>query len=364
MSELPPETVSLYSLATWTNGLAFRSIDFADSGSPVVKLSEVKKGISGQTKFTDSEFDAKYRIRAGDMIFCWSGQPETSIGTYYWRGPDGWLNQHLFRVEPRSAAVINKYFYFLLNSLNPRFVEIARNKQTTGLGHVTKRDLQALRVRLPPLDKQRRIAGVLGALDDLAIADATLACKLRGAAQCAYIAQVSGESESRILGDVLELRYGRSLPASARRPGSVTVFGSAGEVGVHDTALVAGPGVVVGRKGSVGTVHWASGDFFPIDTTFYVQSELPTLFVYFALRQVGLERMNSDSAVPGLNRSHALSRMIRVPTQDNLRKFEEQSTPLWEAADDLDAEASQLRAARDKLLPLLMSGRVRVGEEM
>ena len=159
------ERQPLYSLAQWVNGLAFRNIEFGPTGKPVIKISEVKGGISGQTKFTQQTFDESVHVRPNDLLFAWSGQPETSIDAFWWRGPDGWLNQHIFRVTP-IPSVDTTFFYYLLKYLNPNFVGIARNKQTTGLGHVTKRDLENIDAAIPPLEEQRAIARVLGALDD------------------------------------------------------------------------------------------------------------------------------------------------------------------------------------------------------
>ncbi|GIX10633.1 restriction endonuclease subunit S [Elioraea sp.] len=156
---------SLYSLATWVNGIAFKDIQFAPTGRPVIKIAEIKGGISGQTKFTRQTFDESVFVRAGDLLFSWSGQPETSIDAFWWRGPEGWLNQHVFRVTPTDG--IDKVFlYYLLRYLKPNFVGIARNKQTTGLGHVTKRDMENMEVAHPDLPEQRAIAHILGTLDD------------------------------------------------------------------------------------------------------------------------------------------------------------------------------------------------------
>jgi type I restriction enzyme S subunit len=155
----------LYVLADWVNGLAFRDIQFSPAGLPVIKIAEIKDGVSGQTKFTSQSFDESVRVRSGDLLYSWSGQPETSIDAYWWRGPDGWLNQHIFKVTPR-IGVDPVFLYYLLRYLKPNFVGIARNKQTTGLGHVTRRDLENLRVGLPLIEEQRAIARVLGSLDD------------------------------------------------------------------------------------------------------------------------------------------------------------------------------------------------------
>jgi type I restriction enzyme S subunit len=138
----------LYDLSEWVNGMTFRNIHFSPIGKPVIKIAEIKNGISGQTKFTEAEYDPIYHVTDGDMLFSWSGQPETSIDVFRWRGPDGWLNQHIFKVHPKAGCQ-ELYFFYLLKYLNQNFVRIARNKQTTGLGHVTKKDLQNITVGIP-----------------------------------------------------------------------------------------------------------------------------------------------------------------------------------------------------------------------
>ncbi len=118
------------------------------------------------------------------------------------------------------------------------------------------------------------------------------------------------------LGDYVDFLYGRSLPAGRRQAGSVPVFGSAGRVGWHDQALVKGPGVIVGRKGTIGAVHWSDDDFYAIDTTYYVvpknEDELRRRYLYYLLNTLPLRNMNTDAAVPGLNRSNALSLHVTI----------------------------------------------------
>lgn len=156
---------SLHSLAQWVNGLAFRDIQFSPTGMPVIKIAEIKGGISDQTKRTQQTFDDSVRVKFGDLLFSWSGQPETSIDAFWWRGPEGWLNQHVFRVTPKGG-IEPVFFFYLLRYLKPHFVGIARNKQTTGLGHVTKRDLESIEAAFPEEHEQRAIAHILGSLDD------------------------------------------------------------------------------------------------------------------------------------------------------------------------------------------------------
>ena len=57
----------LHSFAEWVNGLAFRKIQFSSTGKPIIKIAEIKGGISGQTKFTNQTFDDSVRIQPGDL---------------------------------------------------------------------------------------------------------------------------------------------------------------------------------------------------------------------------------------------------------------------------------------------------------
>ena len=133
--------------------------------------------------------------------------------------------------------------------------------------------------------------------------------------------------------------------------------------GFHDTRLVDGPGVIVGRKGTVGTVYWSEQGFFPIDTTFYValtRKDVPMEFAFFMLGHLGLERMNSDSAVPGLSRSNVLALEVRVPGEAALRQFHQEVRPLFLLRESLAAESAALARLRDALLPKLISGEISV----
>lgn len=132
----------------------------------------------------------------------------------------------------------------------------------------------------------------------------------------------STTSEYQTLGSFAPFSYGKGLPKRKRNlRGSVPVYGSNGVVGFHDTALTSGPTIIIGRKGTVGTVHYSAEPCWPIDTTFYVEGNDPELlrYKYYLLKSLGLDQMNSDSAVPGLNRNNAHARRITVPAVSQQR---------------------------------------------
>ena len=136
---------------------------------------------------------------------------------------------------------------------------------------------------------------------------------------------VGGEGvKTGTLGDFVQFAYGKGLPARDRKQGTIPVYGSAGIVDYHNMALVRGPGVVVGRKCTIGEVHWASQDFYPIDTTYYIaiqRKDIRMRYIYYLLKSLPLSQMNTDAAVPGLNRSNALRLRATMPllsTQDRI----------------------------------------------
>ena len=272
------------------------------------------------------------------------------------------VSQHVAIVRPDPQLGDSRFIMYSL--LNPPMKARLLNTSSSGATRkaLTKEHLQSLPVALPPLSEQRRIAGVLGALDDLIEVNRGLATDLRDLTRAAFDRLQGGATRSTTLGELINLQYGKALPATQRRTGRYPVVSSAGIVDSHDIGLVEGPGVVVGRKGTVGSVTWVDSDFFPIDTAFYVESKLPLLYVYWLLKSQDLASMNTDSAVPGLNRENALSLRVDQPDDEAMWEFVTSASPLWSAARDLEAEIRELASTRDELLPLLMSGRVRVAE--
>jgi type I restriction enzyme S subunit len=160
--------------------------------------------------------------------------------------------------------------------------------------------------------------------------------------------------------------YGKALKASTRIDGDVPVFGSNGVVGVHNENLTETPAVVIGRKGTVGTVNLSLVPAWIIDTAFYcVPLEITDIyFVYFVLKSLGLEKMNSDAAVPGLNRDDAHRLRIVVASRDVLSRYGEMAERLFTQIRLLQDESLTLIDVRDSLLPRLITGELEIPEEM
>ncbi len=302
-------------------------------------------------------------------------------------------------VNTNEEVLDRKYlFYYLISEDGQAEIE-SRNVGSTQ-PKLPLYNIQRIPISLPPLPEQKAIASVLSSLDDkielLHRQNKTLEEMARALFKSWFVdfdpvrAKMEGRDTGlpkhltdlfpnrlvdselgeipegwkvKALGDLLELAYGKALKADIRHDGDVPVYGSNGEVGWHDKRLVQGPGIVVGRKGNPGVVTWATTDFFPIDTTFYVvpkDSNQNLYFLFYALKGQDLPSIAADSAVPGLNRSLAYMNKQVMPVDQIVEHFNGYVGPIFVRSHCLEAEACTLAFLRDVLLPKLISGEIRL----
>ena len=297
--------------------------------------------------------------------------------------------QNVFPLVGRSGVCDTRFLYYGTKGR----VHLEEYK-----GHYP--DFRRKWILVPPLPEQRAIAHILGTLDDKIELNRrvseTLEAMTRALFKSWFVdfdpvrAKAEGRDtglpkpvadlfparlvdselgempegwEVKKLGDLLELAYGKALKAEDRHDGKVPVYGSNGRVGWHDQRLVAGPGIVVGRKGNPGVVTWVPIDYFPIDTTFYVlpKPKFQCLeFLFLALQSHDLASLGADSAVPGLNRKLAYMSDQVLPPAPVIGEFGEIASELSRRVHAADNESRTLSALRDALLPKLISGELRV----
>ena len=122
------------------------------------------------------------------------------------------------------------------------------------------------------------------------------------------------------------LEYGKGLPERQRLQGKHPVVGSNGIIGYHNQALVKGPGIVIGRKGTIGAVSLIESDFWPIDTTYYVKilnREVDLKWLFFALVKLNLPKLNLSDVVPGLKRELVYALKLPLPPLPEQQKIAE-----------------------------------------
>ena len=165
--------------------------------------------------------------------------------------------------------------------------------------------------------------------------------------------------------DIYELAYGKSLTKVARNTdGDYPVYGSNGIVGHHDTFLVDGPALIVGRKGAAGIVSFSAKPCWPIDTTYYVRNSehINIRFSFYLLTSLRLNQFDRSTAIPGLNRDDAYDLVACLPPLSEqcriVDKIEQLFSELDKGVESLETARAQLKVYRQAVLKHAFEGKI------
>ena len=249
--------------------------------------------------------------------------------------------------------------------------QINRLGQGNSIVHIYSRYLEDVVIPLPSIEEQKAIASLLEKWD-IAIekTEAMIEAKEK---QFKWLLktlisdqQDNPEWQKMKLGEICTFEYGKPLKEQDRIGDQYLVFGSNGIVGSHNEYLVAGPFIVVGRKGSAGTVSYSMSNGFPIDTTFYINlqsEEIHLRFLYYLLLLVELDKISAQSGVPGLNRNDAYKISISIPSSVEQSEITRTLDVARREIDLLNQLADQYRTQKRGLMQKLLTGEWRVKEE-
>ena len=248
---------------------------------------------------------------------------------------------------------------------------------------LSQANMKRITVMAPNYASQRRIASILSAYDDLIENNTRRIAILEEMAWRIYEEwfvrfRFPGFESVRMveselgpvpetwpivrLDDVLVLQRGFDLPKQDRTEGPFPIVSATGANASHHEFKVRGPGVVTGRSGSLGTVMYVEGDFWPLNTTLWVKQFAvgSPLYAYYVLRSIDLVGFNSGAAVPTLNRNDVHGLPVLRPTAQVLAAFDEIVGPMIALKRRLELASANLRTTRDLLLPKLISGELDV----
>jgi type I restriction enzyme S subunit len=164
--------------------------------------------------------------------------------------------------------------------------------------------------------------------------------------------------------EAVTLQRGFDLPVQDREAGTVPIYAANGPVGTHNIARVKGPGVVTGRSGTIGKVHFVPTDFWPLNTSLYVRDfhGNDPKFVALLLNALGLERYLAGTGVPTLNRNIVHEVAITVPPlreqQRIVAKVENLNRYVEAARSHLSRVPAILKRFRQSVLTAACSGRL------
>ena len=135
-------------VAEYVNGLAFKPEDWETSGLPIIRIQNLTD-YNKPLNYTTKKFDDKFKVENGDLLFSWSA----TLDSFIWKGQTAWLNQHIFKVNPR-VGIFKGYLYYALKAIVSNLSDITHGLT---MKHLTRGVFENYSFPLPPLAEQKRI---------------------------------------------------------------------------------------------------------------------------------------------------------------------------------------------------------------
>jgi len=155
-------------LADYLNGNTFDAAAWTDRGLPIIRIQNLNG--SRDFNYYAGAIQEKWHVHPGDLLFAWSGQRGVSFGARLWDGPEGVLNQHIFKVLPKESLVTRAFLYRLLRFRQMNIEDAAHGFKDSFL-HVTRGELGGVSAGVPPFDEQEQIELRIAAYESKLLAE-------------------------------------------------------------------------------------------------------------------------------------------------------------------------------------------------
>ena len=280
-----------------------------------------------------------------------------------------------------ASLVCNEkaYNWYIFYEMMLRKSELQRLGSGSTFKEVSKNSLRLLNITLPPLAEQKKIAEILSTVDEAIentdqVIEKTKEAKkglmqrllTRGIGHKKFkkteIGEIPIEWNIESLIEVLVLQRGFDLPVQRRIKGQYPILASNGVIDYHQEFKVKGPGIVTGRSGTLGKVHYIESNYWPLNTALYVKEFYNNhpKFIYYFLQSLSTEKYGTGTGVPTLNRNILHKIKVAIPPLDEQIKIAE---IISESDAEIEKELNyraELERIKTGLMQVLLTGRIRV----
>jgi len=275
---------------------------------------------------------------------------------------------------------LNLYLYYYLQSRKREFERVAVGSTIVTIG---MRYFVHLRIPLPPIPEQKKIAEILSTWDraieitNRLITNYELLKKglmqqlLTGRMRFPEFNHETHEKKKGelpegwlevMLGELCKITYGKEWKDVACSESAYPVYGTGGVIGYASSPLYSGPSILLGRKGTIDNPVYINGPFWAVDTTFYteIKKEMDSKFTFFLFCCIHWRRYNEASGVPSLSRSTIERIKLAIPSQPEQTCIAAVLSTCDREIELLKKKQEKLKEQKKGLMQKLLTGEVRV----
>ena len=354
------------------NGCAFNPRDWQKKGVPIIRIQNLNDS-TASFNYSEAIVDEKYHVAAGDVLFAWSGTKGTSFGARVWDGPNGFLNQHIFKVIANEELLSSYYSFLILRKVQEDIEKKAHGFKSSFV-HVKKSDIVDVFLPIPSLPEQRAIAAALSDTDALLTSLEQLLAKKRDIKQSVMqqlltgkqrLPGFNGEWEMKRLGDVVEIRKGQLITATTTSSGNVPVIaGGKTPAYFHSQSNRSGKTITVSGSGAnAGYVAFYDRPIFASDcSTISEGKDYAIEFIFFQLQamQEAIYKAQTGGAQPHIHPTDLRPMMIGCPSLPEQAAIAAVLADMDAEIDALHQRQRKTRAIKQGMMKELLTGRTRL----
>lgn len=365
------ECVLLLDKSKLLNGLTYTPDNVKNNGLLVLRSSNIQNNQLSleDTLYVNCIVEDEKKIKDGDIMICVRNGSAALIGKCAQAHRDYDATFGAF-----MAVLRGNHNDYILQILQQGTIqkEIIKNSGAT-INQITNGDFKLVKIALPTSnDEEIAIASSLSNVDKLISSLEKLITKKKAIKRGTMQELLTGKRRlpgyvapwvCKKLCDIAPLQRGFDLPHSQLEDGHIPVIFSNGINAYHRVAMVKGPGVVTGRSGTIGKLHYVDGDYWPHNTTLWVtdfKGNNPR-FIYYLFHLVNWTDYMTGSGVPTLNRNDVHAKAVSIP--ENIEEQESIAAVLSEMDDDIAASKEKLakyRQVKQGMMQQLLTGKIRL----
>lgn len=347
----------------------------------VENVGEQGQFVLGKVKYISEETDkflSSSRLQSGDILFSIAGTlgrvavvPDVLLPAN--------INQALALIRFKNKNLDRQYLKYVLQS---GLIKAQVNLMVAQLAqHSLKlQQIRDLKFPLPSKSEQKKITEILSAIDETIeknreIIEKTKELKkglmqelhTRGIGHKKFkkteIGKIPVDWKIVKIKDIMSINLGKSLSANKREGNLYPVYGSNRIVGYHKDFLVEGPGIIMGRKGTVGSVTWSDTSFWPLDTTYYIITDISKCnlkWLYYQLCKLNYNQINTAVSLSTLSKDFILNSKIILPPYPEQKIFAQILSAVDISIEKEIVNKDKLINFRKEMMKVLFKGKIRV----